>query len=319
MNAPLITIGLPCFNAQDTVERAIDACLAQHWPNLEVIIVDDASTDRTAHIIEKRIATDGRARLVRHARNTGPAGTRNTILLQSRGEFIALFDDDDESSPDRVAEQLRTLTSYEDRTGQSLVACYASGERRYPNGYLKPLPAIGANGIDVPSGPGVADWLLFYRRNPNWNYGSGVPACALMARRSTFARVGDFDPALRRVEDVDFAIRLALLGAHFVGTSAALLTQHATNALDKTPEKNLEAEQLLATKHANYLRSVGRYEYAWRWPRLRYWHFKRRYDMLFVDALLLMLRNPIVVSSHLLSTAPKRILHEINMRRRLRA
>ena len=83
MSTALATIGLTCFNAEDTVARAIASALAQDWPNIEVIIVDDASSDASASVIEASIAGDPRARFVRHARNTGPAGARNTVLSSS--------------------------------------------------------------------------------------------------------------------------------------------------------------------------------------------------------------------------------------------
>ena len=318
MTVPLVTAGLLSFNAENTIGRAIDSCLAQSWPNLEILIVDDASSDRTAQLARQRIEDDPRARVICHEQNTGAAGARNTVLRLARGEFIAFFDDDDESLPERTFEQVRSLTIYEQRTGQKLVACYASGIRRYPNGYVKPMPAIGAKGGEPPHGPRVADRLLFYRRTPGWFFGSGVPTCALLARRDTFAAVGGFDRALRRVEDADFAIRLALLGGHFIGTESHVLIQNATSAPDKSPERNLEAEQHLATKHADYLRTVGRYHYAWRWPRLRYWHFKRRYDMVLCELVQLTLRNPIAVWRHILTTGPRRLLHEIALRRTAR-
>lgn len=318
MTAPLVTIGLLCFNAEDTIGRAVDSCLAQNWPNLELLIVDDASSDRTLRIAEERIVSDPRARIIRHTQNKGAGRARNTVLHQAKGEFVAFFDDDDESLPDRIFEQVRSLTAYEQQTGQRLVACFASGVRRYPNGYVKPLPAIGAKGDEPPNGPKVADWLLFFRLTPNWDYGSGVPACALMGRHSTFEAAGGFDEALRRVEDADFAIRLALLGGHFIGTERQVLIQFATNAPDKSPERNLAAEQCLAVKYADYLRTLGRYEYAWRWPRLRYWHAKRRYGMVLRELVLLTVRNPIAVWGHVLRTGPKRVLHERAMRRTAR-
>ena len=69
--------------------------------------------------------------------------------------------------------------------------------------------------------------------------------------------------------------------------------QYSTGAADKAPEKNLEAEQRLADKHRDYLRSIGRYRYARQWPELRYWHFKRNYGRFFLVLLSLLIRHPI--------------------------
>lgn len=314
MNYPLVTIGVTCFNAQETIARAITSALEQDWPNIEIVIVDDVSTDGSVAAVNAIIVSDRRARLVIHDANTGPAGARNTILEEATGELVVFFDDDDESFPGRVREQVRVLTNFEEQTGATLVACYASGARRYPNGYLKSLPAIGSKGAAVPNGPAVADYLLIYRRKPGWFFGSGTPSCSLMARRSTFDEAGGFDANLRRVEDTDFAIRLALLGGHFIGTSEQLFVQYATNAADKSPERNVEAEQRLAQKNEAYLRSIRRYYYARHWPMLRYWHFKRRYGRFGAELFGLALRNPVAVLGHLLETGPKRMWHERRMR-----
>lgn len=316
MDTPLVTIGLTCFNAEDTIGRAIASALVQDWQNIEVVIVDDLSSDGSVAIVEAAIVSDRRARLIRHERNTGPAGARNTLLAEAKGEFIIFFDDDDEGFPSRVSAQLKTLTDYESRSGASLVCCYASGIRRYPNGYTKDLPAIGSCGTGNPNGSGLADYLLFNRRQAGWFYGSGVPACALMARVSTFTAVDDFDAELRRVEDADFAIRLALKGGHFVGTTESLFMQYATDSADKSPEKNLEAEQRLAQKNRAYLRSIDRYYYALHWPKLRYWHFNRRYGRFLLELFGLIIRNPIAAPKHLLTTGPQRLRHEARMYRK---
>lgn len=314
MDGPLVTIGLTCFNAGETIARAVASALAQDWPRIELVVVDDHSMDQSVEIVNNAIAGDSRARVVCHGRNAGPAGARNTVLAEAKGEFIAFFDDDDESFPRRISTQLETLQAYETRTGVTLAVCYAGGVRRYPNGYTQDLPAIGSRGDEVPNGPGLADYLLFYRKRPDWFYGSGVPACALMARASTFAALDGFDVQLRRVQDVDLAIRLALKGGHFVGTEERLFVQYATDGSDKTPEKKLEGEQRLAEKSETYLRSISRYYYARHWPRLRYWHFKRRYGRFLLELLGLLLRHPIAVTVHLLSTGPQRLRHERRMR-----
>lgn len=319
MQSPLVTIGVTSYNAENTISRAIASALAQDWPNIEVVIVDDVSTDGSVAAITAATSGDLRARLVCHERNTGPAGSRNTILKEAKGAFVAFFDDDDESLPGRISAQFNRIIAYEADTGAKLVACYVTGERRYPNGYTKVMPAIGSVGREAPNGPSFAKYLLIYSRNPHWFYGAGVPACALMARTETFAAVGGFDDALKRVEDNDFAIRLAMKGGHLIGTREKALIQHATNAVDKSPERNLEAQQRLAEKNEVYLRSIRRYYYARHWPKLRYWHFKRQYHRFIWELIGLALRNPIAVIGHLFQTGPKRIIHERKIWRRLQS
>ena len=102
MENQLVTIGITCFNAEETIKRAIRSALGQDWQNIEILVVDDCSTDSSVEIITKAITNDSRARLIKHVKNCGPAGARNTILDQACGEFIAFFDDDDESMPGRI-------------------------------------------------------------------------------------------------------------------------------------------------------------------------------------------------------------------------
>jgi glycosyltransferase involved in cell wall biosynthesis len=310
----LVTIGITCFNAEDTIARAIAGALAQTWMPLEVLIVDDCSGDGSVQVIENAISARPDAKLIRHSVNSGPAGARNTVLQHANGEFVSFFDDDDESLPDRVTAQVERLIAYEQTVGHRLVLCYASGERQYANGYRMDLPAIGSRG-EIPHGPELADYLLYFRRRPNWFYGTAVPTCALLARTETLLRVGGFDNSLRRVEDNDIAIRLALLGAHFVGVAHKLFIQHSTSAPDKSPRKNLEAEHAIVRKHRQYLAKAGRYYYALHWHNLRYWHFTRQYGRLGVELLGLLMRHPVATTRHFLTTGPRRLVHEWRMRR----
>jgi glycosyltransferase involved in cell wall biosynthesis len=315
MNDMMTTIGITCFNAEDTIRRAIKSALIQSINNFEVLIVDDCSTDNSVTIILETIRPYPNSRLICHQKNSGAAASRNTILREAKGEIIVFFDDDDESFPDRVEIQLRKLIDYESCACNSPVLCYASGVRKYSNGYILDLPAIGSQGKS-PNGKELADYLLFYHRHPDRFYGSAVPTCALLARTKTLKDIGGFDKDLRRVEDNDIAIRLALAGAHFVGVPQKLFIQHSTSAPDKSPEKNLEAEQSVVRKHRSYLEDSGYYYYALHWHKLRYWHFKRRYARILLEFLGIFIRYPLTSTRHFLTTAPRRLLHEWNMRAR---
>lgn len=311
---PLITIGITCYNAADTIARAINSALRQTYKKVEIVIVDDCSTDSSAAAVMTLIQNSPNAQLVRHESNQGPGGARQTILQNARGEIIVFFDDDDDSLPERVEKQYKRLTEYEAVSGAKLVACYASGRRRYPNSYEQTLQVMGMQPVE-PYGAAVADYLLFYRKKNGWCYG-GTPTCALMARKSTFDAVGGFDPAFRRIEDIDFSVRLALAGGHFIGCAMPLLIQHATEADDKSYEKNLKAEVQLAEKHKAYLESVNRYDYARLWPLLRYHHFRRQYGAALAVLVRLFARHPLPVARHFLQTAPRRLIHEMKMYRK---
>ena len=295
--------------------RAIKSAINQEWPKLEIIIVDDVSTDDSVKVVLEAIADQTNAKLVKHKKNHGPAGTRNTIIQEAAGEYIAFFDDDDESLPNRVTCQLEYLKKYENLLNTKQIACYASGVRHYNNGYKKTLPAIGSKGDEIPNGNKLANYLLFHQKESDWFYGAGTPTCSLMARTDTFKNNGSFDAGLRRVEDIDFAIRLAMNEGYFIGTKELLFYQHATEASDKSAEKNLEAEQTLVRKNEKYLSSIGKYYYALHWPKLRYWHFKKNYFKFSIELLGLLCRNPFSVIPHILATGPRRLIHERKMKK----
>lgn len=310
---PCITVGLTCFNAEQTIRRALHSAQLQDWSNLEIIAVDDASSDKSWAILETAASQDHRIKIIRHMVNKGPAAARNTILKAAAGDFVAFFDDDDESLPERVRMQYERLRHYETECPATLVACHASGVRHYPNGYTLDMPAIGSQPV-IPSGEITADYLLFNHREKGVFFGSGTPTCSLMARLSTFQAVGGFDESLRRVEDIDFAVRLAQQGGHFIGCPQRLFIQYATTASDKTPQKNLEAELSLLNKHALYLQRKNRFNYAKSWFRIRYYHFSGQHFRFGTALFLFLLKYPVAGIRHLLRSAPQRLKHEKKMR-----
>jgi glycosyltransferase involved in cell wall biosynthesis len=312
-----VTIAITCFNAVHTIQRALTSAQRQEWAHLEILVADDCSSDGSADFVETLIENDPRARLIRRQQNGGAAATRNTLIEAASGDFIAFFDDDDESHPERVSRQLSVLLAFELDSPDAIAACYAGGERVYANGYVKPLPAIGSRGAPL-QGNDVANYLLFFARPEGLFFGAGTPTCALMARRRLFLDLGGFDASLRRVEDLDFAVRLALAGGYFLGTSDCLFRQHATQGIDKSPEANRDAEVRLARKHAGYLRAIGKYHYAVRWPNLRFLHYKRRYAAFLLEFIRIFGRNPVTATRHILETGPRRLRHERQMRKRLK-
>lgn len=313
-NQPLITIGITCFNAEDTVSRAIKSAINQNYSNFEIVIVDDFSTDNSVDVVEASIKNQENIKFIQHRKNKGPAGTRQTIIDNAKGEFIAFFDDDDEALPERIRTQHERINEYKIETGENLIACYSSGTRIYPNGYKKDLIAIGSK-PPAPKGTSVADRALFFGGNNKQFFAGGTPSCSLMASKKTFEKVGGFDDSFRRVEDIDFAIRLSIKGGHFIGCQEKLFIQYATEANDKAPEKNLEAEQKLAKKYVEYLQKKGMYYYALNWPLIRFYHFKKNYIKMIWVLLKIFVRYPIKTTSHFLTTAPKRLIHERKMNR----
>ncbi len=312
-----ISVGITCYNAADTIVSAVRSALCQDWPNTEILVVDDASRDNSADLVAELAAEAPSVRLIRRETNGGPGAARQTLLENATGDYIAFFDDDDVSAPNRLSAQHARLTDWQRTEGDGPAVCYASGTRRYPNGHVLTLDAIGSRPV-VPRGPVVADYLLFGARPDGYFFGAGTPTCALMAPRRVLESAGGFDPAMRRVEDADLAVRLALAGAAFVGTQDYLFEQHATFADDKSAARNYEAELYLVEKHRGYLQSRGRYDYARRWFTVRYRHFSGDRPGLLWALAGLCLRHPVTATAHLCRAAPRRLRHErrADLRRR---
>ena len=170
--------------------------------------------------------------------------------------------------------------------------------------------AIGSNGEEVPHGPAMALYLLAYERRKGWYYGAGTPSSSLMIKKELLLKVGGFDNTLRRVEDVDLAVRLALANCYFVGSPEILVERHMTQSGYKSADNNLIAEQHLVQKHSKFLLKRGLFYHAYHWPKLRYLHFKKDYLQFMLTLLGLFIRNPIKTLLHLGATGPKRLIHE---------
>ena len=120
-----VSIIIPLYNKAPYVRRALDSIAAQTFPDFEVIVVDDGSTDYGAAIVADY--PDARVRLIRQA-NAGPGAARNAALAQARGELIAFLDADDEWLPSYLAESVRWLESPGSET-----ASITSGYIEYPS------------------------------------------------------------------------------------------------------------------------------------------------------------------------------------------
>lgn len=308
-----VAIVVTSYNAIDTIERAVYSAVAQTYPNCELIVVDDCSTDGSWPLLQEMAALNQSIALFQTPSNSGAAFARNFGVAQSNAEYIAFFDDDDESYSTRIEEQLDQLKAYQSLNPGTEGICFCSGVREYSNGYIMPIRAIGSIGVP-PAGESVANYLLFNERKNATFFGGGTPSCAMFLKKSTFLSVGGFDQMLRRVEDIDLSIKLALRGVAFVGTKACLYRQFSTQGEDKTALKNYQAEMQLLDKHHSYLESKGRYRYAKNWFKFRYLHFSGQRAKSLKMLIYMWCYHPLWVSGHLLRSAPARLIHERKMK-----
>jgi glycosyltransferase involved in cell wall biosynthesis len=246
--------------------------------------VDDGSTDRSGRILQELEQAHPEIHVIRHEANRAFPGAVNTLLAQARGAFIAFFDDDDESVPDRLWRQYWRIINYEARHPGAAVLCYSNrnvvpaGARRAEFGRL----GIGRQPPE-PNGPVVADYLLGLIKDDGRHCWGMFGSCTLMARTETFRLVGGFDHRFRRCAELDLAVRASLQGAHFISVDAPLVTQYLTPTADKAVDADLRYRLLLLEKHKRYLKQKRSYVGAWcymhaqfycgRHWRWRLWYF----------------------------------------------
>lgn len=109
VNGPLITVIVPAFNAEQTLPIALEGLLAQTWRALDIVVVDDASTDRTREVAERYAARDSRVTVISRQTNKGAYPSRNEGLAHLRGDLVTVHDSDDWSHPQKIAWQMRPL------------------------------------------------------------------------------------------------------------------------------------------------------------------------------------------------------------------
>jgi len=186
MKAPIVTVFMAAYNAEEFIEKSVISILDQSFKNFELIIVNDGSTDNTVGLIEQ--IKDPRIKLVHNKENIGLQATRNRLLDLATGKYIAILDSDDIASPDRLEAQVSFL---EDHSEIALCGGHADviDENNKPTGikYIQPCDET----LEV--------FMLF--GNPFIN-------SSVLFRRDVFVQLGgyrDYAPA----EDFDLFARIA--------------------------------------------------------------------------------------------------------------
>ena len=131
---PRISVVIPVYNMDSTVEGSARSVLNQTFKDFELILIDDGSTDGTPSILDAIASEDGRVRVI-HQANKGLSGARNVGVKNARGEFIAWLDADDQMQPKALEKMITAI----DETGADVAICnyvnvdrQGNSKRRYP-------------------------------------------------------------------------------------------------------------------------------------------------------------------------------------------
>lgn len=227
VNCPLVSILIPSYNSAAFVAETVDSVLAQSYPNIEIIVVDDGSTDDSVKILQQY---GNRITLIPQA-NGGLASARNRGLRAASGEFLALLDADDICEPGRLAAQVACLQQCPD----AVLCCtdfaaYSDGKILEPSHiatYYRLVASTegGISGLlpgrlvlEVPQETWPAGQaidripILFGRVDHILPWGNFIHPPTVMIRRSAVAVAGEFDEGIRNGTDYDWLLRMAAAG-----------------------------------------------------------------------------------------------------------
>jgi glycosyltransferase involved in cell wall biosynthesis len=190
-DAPLVSIIMPAYNAQDTIKYSINSVLSQSYTNFELLIADDGSTDSTADIVnsfsDKRIVY-----LYQEQSGVGcPGSARNLAISSSKGEFIAFLDSDDLWHPDKLKIQLSCL--YDNPQVDLVYSNYYS--------FTSSLSKLRLGDSYEPK--------LFQSQFGNLLVKNYIPTLTVIVKASALQHVGFFRTDLHGVEDWDLWLRLS--------------------------------------------------------------------------------------------------------------
>jgi glycosyltransferase involved in cell wall biosynthesis len=222
-----VSVLIPNHNYGRFVRDAVESALAQSYPPLEVIVVDNGSTDNSREVLTA--LKDSRVTVI-FQENLGQSGARNTALSRARGDLIAYLDADDVWSPDKLEKQVRLFSKPE----VTLVYC---GLQK-TDGNLKPL-------LEAPLMPVYRGMVLERFALDPAAVVCGGESTALI-KRAVANAAGEFDPALSVGTGWDFWRRIASRGSiDFVPEPLVLYRQHGSNLSRRLDVYALDTERKL--------------------------------------------------------------------------
>lgn len=198
----ILTVGIPAYNAGASLERAILSILRQAWRGtLEILVVDDGSTDDTVAVATRLSEEYGAVRVVCHDRNHGRPAARNTVLREASGLFLTWMDADDEWYPNKLAVQFDALLTHlgEDFSQPVICMCAFDWQWSHSGRLSHRTPDI------------AGDQLRGLLRGR-----IGAYLWTMLGTLEAFRAVGDFDEKLPRLQDLDFTIRFVARGGRLI-------------------------------------------------------------------------------------------------------
>lgn len=238
----LVSIVVPSYNYAHFLPETIESALSQTHANIEIIIIDDGSTDNTREVAEQLLQQDARIQYV-HQVNQGLSAARNTGIKHASGEFVVFLDADDLMHPQKIAAHLEHFASDEKidiSYGESRYFVSGDINTTYANIEL-------TQQAWMPQVSGRAAEML-----PTLIVNNIMPVCSVMMRKAAIDKTGAFDTSLRSLEDWDYWLRAAAQDCYFSYSSdsrlAAYIRVHGTS-MSQNNLRMLQVQYLLRMQH----------------------------------------------------------------------
>ena len=241
MTPPLITVAICCFNGERYLERTLNSVLAQDYPNFEIVIIDDGSSDGTRSIIE-RFADRNKCIRAFFRSNHGLPASRNYSFGKAKGEWIAIIDQDDLYYPTRLSRQIEMARSY---PTAGLVFCNVH--------YIDETDAVIDDYLSVFALP---DSYIPNRDAGNLllRLGCFSASASCLIKRETVQVIGAFDESIAYACDYDYFIRAGLeVDFAYTRDSLAAWRKHAGQATSTYSKRDHEIRSVLwrYTRHTS--------------------------------------------------------------------
>jgi glycosyltransferase involved in cell wall biosynthesis len=227
----MISVVIPCYNAERWLGATLRSVLAQDWPRLEIIVVDDGSSDRSAELVRTQFPS---VTLVQQ-KNSGVAAARNNGIANAKGDWIAFVDADDIWLPGKLHAQWQALTLQPG--GRMAYTAWHVWPCTNPEPESTLLKDLGQRSTDASLWDGPSGWIY-----PDLLEDCCVWTSTVLMHRSLFDEIGIFDEKLRIGEDYDLWLRASQATPIVrIPKPLALYRMHPDSITKKAPDTNYQA------------------------------------------------------------------------------
>lgn len=221
---PLVSVVIPTWNAADYLPTTLETVFNQTWPSVQIVVVDDGSTDQTTKLLA---GYGDRLTTVRLENSGGPSRPRNQGIEHSRGEFIAFFDSDDLMEPEKLSRAMAVLLQRPDvgLVSTNFRSIDPQGQVLKDN-YLAEYQSFRKD-LSRTSWPdvGFLPTEIAFHHLLRINF---VGTSSVVCRRELLSLAGPFDEEMKNADDIDMWRRLARQGCNFAFIDQVLHSYRVT-------------------------------------------------------------------------------------------